>query len=50
VIDGLSTEDIAATLFISPHTARDHLKAIFDKVGIHRRSEMVAALAGTSVP
>ena len=48
VIDGLSTEDIAATLFISPHTARDHLKAIFDKVGIHRRRDLVAALAGAS--
>ena len=47
MIDGLSTDDIAAALFISPHTVRDHLKAIFDKVGAHRRRDLVAALAGS---
>lgn len=46
VIDGLATEDIATTLFISPHTVRDHIKVIFDKIGIRRRRDMVAALAG----
>jgi DNA-binding CsgD family transcriptional regulator len=45
-LDGLSGEDIAATLFISAHTARDHLKAIFGKLGIHRRRDLTAALAG----
>jgi DNA-binding CsgD family transcriptional regulator len=34
VIDGLSTEDMAAALFISVNTIRDHLKAIFGKVGV----------------
>ena len=48
VIDGLSSEDIAAALFISPYTVRDHLKAIFEKLGIHRRRDLVAALAGAS--
>jgi DNA-binding CsgD family transcriptional regulator len=46
VIDGLSTSDIAAAMFISAHTVRDHLKAIFAKVGVSRRSDLVAALAG----
>ena len=39
VIDGLSTEDIAAALFISVHTVRDHLKMIFGKMGVSRRQE-----------
>ena len=50
VIDGLSTEDIAAALFISEHTVRDHVKAIFGKVGVSRRQDLIAALTGrTSV-
>ena len=46
VIDGLSSEDIARALFISVHTVRDHVKAIFAKTGVSRRHELVAALAG----
>ena len=46
VIDGLSTEDIAAALFISVHTVRDHLKMIFGKMGVSRRQDMIAALTG----
>ena len=46
VIDGLSTEDIAAALFISEHTVRDHVKAIFGKVGVSRRQDLIAALTG----
>lgn len=46
VIDGLSNDDIAAALFISAHTVRDHLKAIFAKVGVTRRRDLAATLAG----
>jgi DNA-binding CsgD family transcriptional regulator len=46
VIDGMSNEDVAATLYISPHTVRDHLKSIFDRMGVRRRSDLAAALAG----
>jgi DNA-binding CsgD family transcriptional regulator len=46
VIDGLSSEDIAAALFISVHTVRDHLKVIFGKVGVSRRQDLAAALTG----
>jgi DNA-binding CsgD family transcriptional regulator len=46
VIDGLSSEDIARALFISVHTVRDHVKAIFGKTGVSRRQDLVAALAG----
>ena len=46
VIDGLSTDDIAAALYISAHTVRGHLKAIFGEVGVSRRGDLAAALAG----
>ncbi len=44
VARGLPTADIAARLFLSPHTVRDHLKSIFDKVGVTSRGELVAKL------
>lgn len=46
--DGMSARDIAATLYISPHTARDHLKTIFRKTGAHTRRELAARLAGSA--
>lgn len=50
LIDGLSSEDIAAVLFISVHTVRDHIKAIFGKTGVSRRQDLIAALAGDACP
>lgn len=41
---GLSTDEIASTLFLSRHTIRDHLKAIFEKVGISSRGELTSKL------
>jgi DNA-binding CsgD family transcriptional regulator len=41
---GVPTQDIAAQLFISPHTVRDHIKAIFDKTAVHSRGALVAKL------
>jgi DNA-binding CsgD family transcriptional regulator len=46
VIDGRSSEDIAAALFISVHTVRDHVKVIFGKIGVSRRQDLVAVLTG----
>ncbi len=44
VARGMSNQEIAADLFLSPHTVRDHLKAIFTKVGVGSRGELVAKL------
>ncbi|MFF9489100.1 LuxR C-terminal-related transcriptional regulator [Streptomyces sp. NPDC014676] len=44
VTRGLPTAEIAATLFISPHTVRDHLKAVFGKTEVSSRGELVARL------
>ena len=41
---GLGTEEIASTLFLSAHTVRGYLKAIFEKVGVGSRGELVARI------
>ncbi|MEV4172542.1 helix-turn-helix transcriptional regulator [Nonomuraea sp. NPDC049709] len=44
VAQGLPTAEIAAALFLSPHTVRGHLKAVFGKTGVSSRGELVARL------
>ena len=44
VAQGLTTSEIAGRLYLSPYTVQDHLKAIFDKVGVGTRGELVARL------
>lgn len=39
---GLGTAEIAALLFVSQHTVRDHVKSVFEKVGVSSRGELVA--------
>jgi DNA-binding CsgD family transcriptional regulator len=41
---GAGTAEIADELFLSAHTVRDHVKAIFAKVGVSSRGELVAKL------
>ena len=38
---GLGTNEVAAHLHLSPHTVRDHVKAVFEKVGVSSRGELV---------
>jgi DNA-binding CsgD family transcriptional regulator len=41
---GAGTAEIADELFLSTHTVRDHVKAVFAKVGVSSRGELVAKL------
>lgn len=44
VIRGLSNREIAEKLFISEQTAKDHLQDAFEKIGVNRRSKLIAKL------
>lgn len=44
VVRGASSKQIADQLFISEYTVKDHLVAIFDKVGVRGRRELVKRL------
>src|SRR3954467_4520456 len=39
---GLGTTEIAEALVVSPHTVSDHVKSLFEKLGVASRQELVA--------
>lgn len=41
IIEGLSNEDIASRLFISPHTVKNHVTSIFRKAGVTNRFDLL---------
>ena len=44
---GHRTQEIAARLFISPHTVRNHTRAIYRKLDVHSHVELIQMLAMT---
>jgi DNA-binding NarL/FixJ family response regulator len=48
MVQGRSNKEIARTLRISEFTVKEHVTALFDKLGVRRRAAAVAAYAWTS--
>lgn len=44
VARGVNTTEIAEELFLSAHTVRDHIEALFGKTKVSSRGELVAKL------
>ncbi len=44
LVRGLAIDEIAQTLWLSRHTVRDHVKAVFSKLGVTSRPELTAKL------
>ncbi|WP_297474555.1 LuxR C-terminal-related transcriptional regulator [Ferrovum sp.] len=44
VIRGESNREIAMALSVTEQTVKEHLRNIFDKVEVHRRSELISRI------
>jgi len=44
LLKGLSYESISEDMYLSLHTVNDHIKKIYQKLGIHNRSELLPTL------
>jgi DNA-binding CsgD family transcriptional regulator len=42
--DGFDNQEIASRLFISLHTVKNHVRHIYQKMGVHTRAQLVALL------
>ena len=47
---GHDTREVAALMFLSPHTVQDHLKSIFAKTGTRSRRLLLARALGRGMP
>jgi DNA-binding NarL/FixJ family response regulator len=49
LVDGRDAAGIAATLYISPETARTHIQRVLRKLGVHSRLEAITLVATTGL-
>jgi len=40
--EGLSEAEVAARLYLSEHTVHEHIRHIYERLGCHRRGQLVA--------
>lgn len=41
VYNGYSNDEVADTLYLSPHTVKNHIKSTYLKLGIHEKAEFI---------
>jgi DNA-binding NarL/FixJ family response regulator len=46
IVRGRSTAQIAGDLVVSPHTVQDHVRKVFDKLGVTSRQQLAVRLLG----
>jgi len=49
VVRGLATKEVAQRLRLSLHTARQHIKSVFAKLGVSSRAELAGLLMGAEL-
>jgi DNA-binding NarL/FixJ family response regulator len=48
VLRGQTTIAIATELVVSPHTVHDHLRKVFEKLGVSSRQQLATSLLGAA--
>lgn len=50
LVEGASEKEVAARLGVSPHTAHDHVKALYRALGVRSRGELLGRIAASATP